>query len=238
MSLRDFVLEVENVNYRSTQPVLSDVSFNIKEGEYACLIGPNGAGKSTLLKIILGFLKPDTGKVRLFGESLENFKDWSKIGYVSQKSAQIGLEFPATVREVLENTFPRNKNINTKIKETLDLVGIGAFENKLINELSGGERQKVFLARSMMSDPKILLLDEPTVAIDTESQAAFYLLLKSLNATGVAIVMVTHDISVVSKESTKILCLNQKLLFHGTSKDFNFQALGISDFMKEVNHNH
>ncbi|GAB4144971.1 MAG: metal ABC transporter ATP-binding protein [Patescibacteria group bacterium] len=227
---------------------LQNISFEIKAGEYVALIGPNGGGKTTLIKILLGLLNPDSGSVRLFNESpLHLGNNWSKIGYVPQKSAQIGLDFPATVKEVLATanqvkTKQDSLQHSIQFDEILKLLDIEDLQNRLLSQLSGGERQKVFLARALMKNPALLVLDEPTVGVDSSSQAKFYRALDHLNQShGLAILLISHDIAAVVKSVQRVLCLNQTLTIHEQPEEFahsaTYQNLYGNDF-NYVHHHH
>lgn len=222
-------IDVKNLsfNYGGNQ-VLQDLTFQIKSGEYLGIIGPNGGGKTTLLKIILGLLKPATGAVKILGKSLKNFKDRSDIGYVPQRASQVEFQFPATVEEIVASgrtakigLFKQLKKADQEaINRAMHTAGVFNFRKRLIGELSGGERQKVFIARALATEPKILILDEPTAAIDIASQNNFYKFLADLNKRlKLTVIIVSHDIDVVAKEVATVLCLNRGLVCHGTPAD-------------------
>jgi len=193
------------------------------------IIGPNGGGKTTLIKIILGLLKPDTGSVKIFGEDIKTFKERALIGYLPQRISQSIPQFPATVEEIVRSgrtarvgLFKRfseqDKIAIEKAMETADVVKHRA---RLINELSGGERQRVFIARSLAGEPKMLILDEPSVGVDIAAQEKFYTFIEDLNQNhGLAIIFVSHDIDVVAHEVKCLLCLNKSLVCHGLPREF------------------
>lgn len=225
------LIEMKNVSfqYDYTQ-VLNNISFQVDEGDFLALLGPNGSGKSTVLKLILGLLKPMTGEIKLFGESSNTFKKREWIGYVSQKSNAFNSAFPATVHEVVKSGLTKKvglfkrptKDANTKVKNALNAVGMEQFENRNIGELSGGQQQRVFIARALIAEPKLLVLDEPTVGIDHENVQAFYDMLAYLNEElGMTIVLVTHDVDTVSNRISHVACLNQTIHFHGYKDDFD-----------------
>lgn len=224
------IVEIKNLTYSyETGKVLTDLNLDIKQGEFFGLIGPNGSGKSTLLKIILGLIPIQTGEVLLFGKHLNKFKDWNKIGYVSQKANSFNTGFPATVFEVVSMGLygkkglfkPLNNLDSQKVKDAIKTVGLTDFEKRNIGRLSGGQQQRTFIARAIVSEPKLLILDEPTVGIDADSTKQFYDLLEKLNKEmGITIVLVSHDIGVVTKQVTKLACLNNSLFFHGSPEDF------------------
>lgn len=225
------VIEIKKLSHKyENLTVLNDINIEIKQGEFFGLIGPNGSGKSTLLKIVLGLIPRQKGEVLLFGKPLERFKDWTKIGYVSQKANAFNTGFPATVFEVVSMGLygkkglfkPLNKSDKEKIREVLRVVGLEDLEKRNVGKLSGGQQQRTFIARALVSEPELLILDEPTVGIDAESTKNFYNLLEKLNKEmGITIIMVSHDIGVVTKQVTQLACLNKELYFHGTPDEFD-----------------
>lgn len=215
--------------YEYTQ-VLKNISFEVEEGDFLALLGPNGSGKSTLLKLILGLLKPMSGEIKLFGESSQTFHHREWIGYVSQKSNAFNSGFPATVQEVVKSGLTKKlglfkrpaKNANAKVHEALKAVGMEGFADRNIGELSGGQQQRVFIARALIAEPKLLIMDEPTVGIDHENVQAFYDMLARLNEElQMTIVLVTHDVDTVSNRISHVACLNQTIHFHGYKDDFD-----------------
>lgn len=239
-------LEVKNINFKYGQsPVLENISFDVEEGDYLGVIGPNGGGKTTLLKIILGLLKPDTGKVLLFGKNIEQLKDRSSIGYVPQKSSQSEVLYPATVEEIVKSGRTARVGLFKKfspedrdaVARAMKITDIAKYKDRLITHLSGGERQKVFIARALAGSPKILILDEPTVAVDIAAQEKFYNFLSNLNRKlGLTIVFVTHDVDVITKEAKTILCLNRALVCHGCSRDIMVDEYLEKIYGKKVKH--
>ncbi len=210
--------------------ILDQVSFSVRRGEYLGIIGPNGGGKTTLLNMLLKLNKPTSGSVHLFGTPVNEFREWGRIGYVPQRVAlQAGSAFPATVREVVATgrlprlgLFKRYKPEDRKaIDDALEVVDIARFQDRVVGDLSGGERQRVFIARALAGDPDILILDEPTVGVDSPSQEAFFTFIRNLNKDrGMTVLFVTHDVNVVVSEATTVLCLNHKMICHGTTDEF------------------
>lgn len=221
------MVTIEHVNFQyKTERVLDDVSLTINKGEFLGIIGPNGSGKTTLLKILLGLLKPTSGKVSLFGKDIKTFTEWFRIGYVPQKAGNFSVHFPITVEEVVSMGTQNTKNIASALED----VNMTSHRKKLLTELSGGQQQRVFIARSLATKPELLILDEPTTGVDVESQAKFYQLLHRINKDlGVTLVLVSHDIDVVAHEVSDIACLNNKLIFHGKPKD-----VLTSNFMEQL----
>ncbi len=223
-------IEIHDVSFRYADvPVLEHITLDIHEGDYLGMIGPNGGGKTTLLKIMLGLLKPSGGEILLFGKDLHDFREWSSIGYVPQKATHIDPLFPATVFEVVamgrygvKGLCNRlDKNDHARIHESLKQVAMDGFSSRRIGDLSLGQQQRVFIARALAAQPKIIILDEPTVGIDIAAQEQFYTLLKALNHDlGLTLVLVSHDIDVVANEVTEIACINQTLVYHGNPEKF------------------
>lgn len=224
------VLSVENLSFRyNSSDVLSNISFSVKTGDYIGLVGPNGSGKTTLIKIILGLLKPFSGHVRLFGDHLNTFSGWDRIGYLPQKITALNPRFPATVREIVAmgllstKSFPKHINNadNTSIDTILSLLDIRDLKNKPIGELSGGQQQRVLVARAIVNNPEFLILDEPTDALDPEMRDRFFSLLEELNKKkNVTIVIITHDIGNIGRYTSKMLYVDKKLVFYGSFDDF------------------
>ncbi len=224
------IIEVRDLSFRfGSENVLENISFNIKEGDYLGIVGPNGAGKTTLLKILLGIIKPEKGTVKLFGRDIRKPENRSQIGYVAQKSAQIASEFPATVEEIVASgrtaragLFKKfTKEDREKINNAMEITEIHDLRHKMISELSGGQKQRAFIARALAAEPKILFLDEPTVAVDVSLSGKFYELLNKLNKNlGITILFVSHDLDVIAREVSSVLCLKRTLVCHGSPKDF------------------
>lgn len=224
------IIEVRNLSFLyGENQVLTSIDLNIHSGDYLGIIGPNGGGKTTLLKLILGLLKPTQGSISLFGQPADKFSDWSKVGYVSQKSTSFDVNFPITVREVVamgrlgrRRLFHRSTpQDNQLIDWAIDQVDLQNFQDKLIGNLSGGQQQRVFIAKVLVQQPSIIFLDEPTSGVDIPSQEQFYKLLKRLNQDlGITLVLVSHDIDVIANEVTEIACINQSLVYHGSSAGF------------------
>lgn len=220
------IIEVNNLSFSyEKNEVLRDVSLHIHAGDYLGIIGPNGGGKTTLIKIILGLLKPDHGAVEMFGQPLSTFKDWQKIGYVAQKATHFDPNFPATVLDVVMMGRVARRGLFRRFTEqdkkdahwALQQVGLENFTHRLIGNLSGGEQQRVLIARALAQKPEIIFLDEPTSGVDTKSQEQFYALLKKLNTElHITLVLISHDVDVIANEVTEIACINQTLVYHGS----------------------
>jgi zinc transport system ATP-binding protein len=224
------LVRVANVSFAfGFRRVLEEVSFDIGRGDFLALLGPNGSGKTTLVKIILNLLRPESGEVRLMGRPAAEFQEWERIGYVPQKATHFDPTFPASAREVVAMALrssraaarlPRREQ-EAAIRKALDLVGMDEHRDRPIGRLSGGQQQRVFIARAVVTEPGLLFLDEPTAGVDAENQERFYDLLGRLNTDrGITIVLVTHDIGIVNKHVSRVACLNQRLIYHGTHEDF------------------
>ncbi len=227
------IIKIENLNFRyDRERVLEDINLSIPKGAFLGIVGPNGSGKSTLLKLVLGLLKVQQGNIELFGIPQNKFKEWNRIGFVSQKANSFNTGFPATVYEVVASGLAKKagifRRISSKykvdIKNAIHSVGMGPFTMRNIGELSGGQQQRVFIARALVSNPDVLILDEPTVGVDSQNVQNFYDMLDRLNKDlGITLVLVTHDIGTISNKVTHIACLNKHLHFHGKAEEFEKQ---------------
>ena len=203
----------------SSLEILSDISFTVNKGDYLGIVGPNGSGKSTLIKNILGILKPQKGSINLFGQPLNMFRNWNKIGYLPQRLSALNTHFPGTVEEIVQMGI--SKSESQKLKNVLELMGIGHLANRLIGELSYGEQQRAMLARTLVGQPDLLIFDEPTTALDPETRDIFYTQIDELNRhKGTTIVLVTHDTGLIGKYARNLLYIDKKIIFSGTFQDF------------------
>ncbi|UCF92693.1 MAG: ABC transporter ATP-binding protein [Desulfobacterales bacterium] len=202
--------------------VLQNVNLKIFPGEFLALIGPNGGGKTTLLKLTLGLLDPDRGRIRVFG--VPPRKAAHRIGYAPQ-NVHINKSFPISVLDVVlmgrlrarkgwTRHAPQDLSAAQKALEQLDMW---PFRNRRIGDLSGGQLQRVFIARALVCEPEILFLDEPTASVDTRGQSDLYHLLRQLNET-VTIVVVSHDLMVLSSYVKSVACVNRDLLYHDAAE--------------------
>jgi zinc transport system ATP-binding protein len=205
--MENYQIEVKNLTFSyNKEVVINNVSFVVKKGDYLGIIGPNGGGKTTLVKILLGLLSPQSGSVLVKGS----------CGYVPQKAAQEISGLPATVKEVVESGKENNAE---RIKEVMEITGAQKYKNCLISEISGGERQKVFIARALVKNPDILILDEPSTGVDVAAQEKFYSFLKKINERGITIIFVSHDINVVANEAKNVLCIGGEKTCFGTPQE-------------------
>ena len=224
------ILSVKNMSFSyDAAEVLRDVSFEVQKGDYIGLAGPNGAGKTTLIKAILGLTGAYTGAAELFGRDMRDFDAWDRVGYLPQRVNVFNPLFPATVKEVVglgllsKKKFPKQftKEDGVKILETLELMGIADLGDKLVGELSGGQQQRVFLARALAPDPELLIMDEPSTALDPVSREGFYDVIKKLNGErGITSILITHDTAQIGRYANKLLYLDKKIIFYGPFADF------------------
>jgi zinc transport system ATP-binding protein len=224
------VVEIKGLSYQyDKETVLEDINLTIPKGAFLGIVGPNGSGKSTLLKLLLGLLKKQQGDIFLFGQEINRFKDWQEIGYISQKANSFNTGFPATVFEVVASGLTKKlgmfrffkKEHKPIVIKALESVGMADYLDRSIGELSGGQQQRVFIARALVSEPKLLILDEPTVGVDAENVQTFYDMLEDLNKNWeITLLLVTHDIGTISDKITHVACLNRFLHFHGNTEEF------------------
>ncbi len=214
-------VEIEHLSVSYGQsPALRDITLSVNQGEYIGIIGPNGGGKSTLMKSILGLIHPEQGSVKIFGKPVSEVRGMA--GYVPQ-FALFDKRFPITVQDaVLTGRIHRSRLFlhrystadREKADELLEIVGMLNLKNRQIGELSGGEFQKMLIARALATEPQILLLDEPTASVDAKSRDQIFSLLEKLNHS-MTILLVTHDLLAVSSQVKQLACLNRELVYHG-----------------------
>jgi len=222
------IVDLDGVTFSYGDTVaVRDVSVTVEEGDFLGLVGPNGSGKTTLLHLMLGLHEPDEGSVELFGRPVDEFDDGGQIGYVSQKATSRGGAMPVTVREcVTMGRFAHagrgrlSEADRAAVADAIETVGIGELADRLVSELSGGQKQRAYIARALASDADLLALDEPTVGVDAESRDAFYALLDELNDEGITIILIEHDIGVVTDRANRIACVNTELYHHGDTESF------------------
>jgi zinc transport system ATP-binding protein len=208
--------------------VLSGISFRVDAGEYLGIVGPNGSGKSTLVRAILGLVKPDSGSIELFDSPLGGFTQWSRIGYLPQRIRLFNPNFPGTVEEIVRLGLPLDGSRTmgsvekgAAIDYSLEMMGIDHLKKRLIGDLSGGQQQRVLLARAMVNCPELLILDEPTTALDPETREHFYGLVEDLNRNaGTTVLLVTHDTWSIGKYASRFLYIDKKIIFDGSFDEF------------------
>ncbi|MCF7925659.1 MAG: metal ABC transporter ATP-binding protein [Candidatus Izimaplasma sp.] len=213
-------LAVQNLTFGyDYRTVLKDVSFKLNTGDFLVIIGNNGSGKSTLVKCILGINKVPGNQILIDDVDVNQYKNFKNIGYVPQKFDDFNYEFPITVNEILNASSYSNISEDEKL-EILDKVGILELQNENINNLSGGQLQRVFIVRSLMNRPKLLILDEPTVGVDRTNVKSFYKTVNQLNEEGITIVLITHNIKEANANFTHVLSLhNGEGVFKSVDKE-------------------
>ncbi len=242
-------IDVTDVSFAyADQPVIEEISLDIDEGEFLGLVGPNGSGKTTLLELMVGLRRPDSGTITLFGEPAHSFGDGERVGYVPQDVTSAKGEMPITVTEVVRmGRYPHRlfRRFRTEdrdsVDDALERVGISDLADRRVGRLSGGQRQRVFIARALAAEADLLALDEPTVGVDAESREQFYDLLHELNDEGITIILIEHDIGIVTTHASEIACLNRKLFFHGDPETFvetNALADAYGGGQHVIQHNH
>ena len=213
------LLKVTNLSLKyQNHYVFKNISFGLNRNDFLCIVGPNGSGKSTLLKCLLGELKPTAGKIEF-----ENSSHFPLIGYLPQNS-DLNPNFPASVYEIvstgaLNQIKPFSKLPKAKIESALATLQIQSLASRKLSQLSGGQRQKVLLARALVASDDLLLLDEPNNNLDYTSKSVFYKTLRQLNEK-LTIIMVTHDLDHHHLFGNKVLSLDPNLPFFGTTNAY------------------
>lgn len=209
---------------------LRDVSLEIGRGRFIGLMGPNGGGKTTLLKTIVGLIKPDRGEVTFEG------RPGKTVGYVPQEE-YIDPEFPVTAYDVVEmglygsiGPFSRTtEKQRARVRRALDLLGMTEHADRRIGTLSGGEKQRVSIARAIVAEPSLLLLDEPTTGVDADARDDFYQTLRALRRSlSLTIILASHDIEVVPSQVDEVVCINQRVYVHAAPEEIK----DVGDFRK------
>lgn len=216
ISCRELCMSYEN------QMAVDHVTFDIEQGDYVCIVGENGSGKSTLLKGLLGLKHPDSGSI-VFGDGLKQ----NMIGYLPQQTL-VQRDFPASVFEVVLSGCLNQRGLRPfyspreyrLAKENMRRLSIQTLKKKSYRALSGGQQQRVLLARALCATEKLLLLDEPVTALDPVATAELYRLVRQLNAEGITIIMVSHDINCSLHHASKILHMDTRVLFYGLAEEY------------------
>lgn len=213
------LIELKNINFSyDSKKILNNISLKIQKGEFIGLIGPNGSGKSTLVNIMVGNLIPTSGEILYDKKNIKDIKNRSFIGYVPQKSYAFNASFPASVKEVVSMGLYAKKGLFKRLSKqdweevynALKIVDMLDFKDRLIGNLSGGQLQRIFIARSLVSKPEIFFLDEPTTGIDAKSENVLYSILGKLNKEkNITIVMVTHDVWAITNKVSRIICMSE-----------------------------
>lgn len=215
------IISIKNVSfsYSGGVNVLENLSFDIYKKDFIAIIGANGSGKSTLLKLILKELNPSDGEIFISNTNIKNFKEWDTIGYVPQINAGNIPGFPITALEIVTLNlynkmgffkFSRKSHIELA-KRALSQVNMLDFANIPINKMSGGQQQRIMIAKSLINNPKILIFDEPTTGIDKESKDQLFKILTHLNRIhGITILLVTHELEIMKDNLTKVVEIRDK----------------------------
>jgi zinc transport system ATP-binding protein len=218
--------------------VLQDVNFKVNENDFIGVIGPNGGGKTTLLRVILGLVKPVTGRMVFNNELLNG----NSIGYLPQMSTG-DINYPVTVTDIILSGLMIRKGIisrmsasdKKKADNVIDELGLSGMSESTLNELSGGQIQRVLLARAIIGNPRLLLLDEPGNFVDTTFENDFYEKLKDLNKR-MAILMVSHDVGTISSHIKSFACVNRSLHYHPSPEITNEDLLAYGCPIQLVTH--
>lgn len=239
MNFKIPIFDVKNLSFNvSGVDILSNVSLQIFNSQYIGIIGPNGGGKTTLIRLLLGLEKPTSGEIKIYGNKLSKFKKWHKIGYVPQRAAQVDINFPGTVLDIVKMGRVAQRKLFSKmssedhrlVEDAMKQMDIMHLKDKMVGTLSGGQRQRVMIARALASEPEVLILDEPNTGVDVKSQNRFYSLLKKLNKEkNITIIFITHDIGVIADDIARLFTINQKVITCNNPK----QALSC-DEMSEL----
>jgi len=233
------VLSIEHLSfYYDSMPVLENVNIEVFQGEFVGIFGPNGGGKTTLFKLIMGFLKPQQGKIFLLGKSPEEMRHC--IGYVPQ-AMRFDRDFPISVLEVVMmgtlqklswwGTYPADAK--SKALKALERMGLVHKAKSSFGTLSGGEAQRTLIARAIVEQPSLLLLDEPTANVDAEAQQKIYSQLLELNKT-TTILMVTHDLQTMMGKVEKLFCVRRQVSSLQAKEVCEHFALGLYDIPSKI----
>lgn len=214
--------------YLGGEQILSEINTEVAAGEMVGVIGPNGAGKTTFLRVLLGLVKPSAGEVKIFGYSPDKLgRIRNKIGYLPQRHLH-DQHFPLSVRDVVMTGLVSPGSLGCffsrlqreKARQCLEKVGLSGLQNKYFAELSGGQQQRTFLARALVKEPDLLLLDEPNSGLDFSAQNCFFILLQKLQQKlGLTVVMVSHDLTLIARHTQRLICINRTVHIHGTPRE-------------------
>lgn len=226
ISFKDLQYHIAN------KTILEDINLEIPDGVFAAIIGPNGAGKSTLIKLLLGLIEMQEGSIMIDGSSQKKWLKANSFGYLPQRE-EFDRSFPATARDIvlmgMAGTLPWGRRFTkeheAKALEVMHMCGIGEKAGAQIGSLSGGEYQRVLLARAILTDSKYLILDEPEAGIDRPGVTSFFKLLQKFNEAGKTIITVSHDLHTLSKFCTFLICLNRRLHCHNNAELINAEVI-------------
>jgi manganese/iron transport system ATP-binding protein len=225
----------------NNRPALDHITLSIPHGQQVAVVGPNGAGKSTLFKVLVGLVTPDSGSIQIHSQPLVN--DVYCVAYVPQRE-EVDLRFPITVQEVIMMGRYRHYGLLKKpdhadhemVENAMERLHITKLAKRALNELSGGQLQRVFLARAIAQEPHILLMDEPFNGVDLSTQEATFQLLSELKKQDVTVLVSTHDLNMAANKFESIILLKKRLIAYGTSaevmkRDYLAAAFGEQLFL-------
>jgi zinc transport system ATP-binding protein len=221
----DVLVRAESLSFGyGSEPVLLDISLEVRSGEFVALVGPNGSGKSTLLRLLLGTLEAGAGRVELLGKSPRDVDDRWRVGYVPQRPSLMS-EVPATVEEIVaagrlqrrgwwRGVSPSDRDA---VAHAIDSVGLGELATRPLHELSIGQQQRAFIARAFAGEPELLVLDEPIAGVDAESQRRFRdSLVHLIRHHGAGVLLVSHELAAVADVIDRVVVLKRRVVFDGT----------------------
>ena len=230
------MLEASHVSFSyGAEPAVDDVSLAIAPGEFCALVGPNGSGKSTLVRLLLGLLRPDSGAVQCLGSDPRRLRDRWRIGYVPQRHVVVPA-VPATVQEVVaagrlarRGWWRRPTGVDREaIAHALEAVALSGFAARAVGELSGGEQQRVLIAKALVAEPQLLVLDEPVAGVDAVSQRAFRdSLVHEIREHGAAVLLVTHELGAVAADLDHVVVMKRAVVFDGRAEDLAAQGVNL-----------
>ncbi len=227
------MIKISGLQYRlSGKSILEDIDLELPDGEFVAVIGPNGAGKSTLIKLILGLLEMQEGSVTIDGIPQEEWLRCHSFGYLPQHE-DFDRSFPATVTDIVLMGLAGNLPLGSRFKpihkqkarQAMQQTGIAHLAAKQIGRLSGGEYQRVLLARALAGESDYLILDEPEASLDKPSVDSFFALLKTLNDAGRTIITISHDLNILSEYCSFLVCLNRRLHCHNHTELVDAQII-------------
>ncbi len=217
------------------EPVLRDVTLDVRAGEFVALVGPNGSGKSTLLKVVLGALAPGSGRVELLGRSPGDVRDRWRVGYVPQRPS-LQSEVPATVEEIVAAGRLRQRgwwrgltgSDHAAVRHAIESVGLAELALRPLNELSIGQQQRAFIARAFAGEPELLVLDEPIAGVDAESQRRFReSLVHLIRQHGAGVLLVSHELAAVADVIDRVVVLKQRVVFDGSPSELASRGVSL-----------
>jgi zinc transport system ATP-binding protein len=242
-------VEIKDLNvYFGNKKILDNINLSLEEKGIYSIVGPNGGGKTTLIKTILNLISKESGGIKIFGQPHEKYIKENYVGYLPQ-NAQSFKKFPIKIIDIVlmglikeKKILGFSKNQIDRALQALKVVNIENLYNKLIYQVSGGQRQRAMIARAIVGEPKLLILDEPTTGLDVANQRNFFEILRKLKEEmGMTIIMVTHDIGFVNSYTDRAICINRSIKANNhnlecLSEPFSTKFYGYS--IKMIKHNH